>query len=57
MCYLKTTTMATMTTTALPEFACGSDTQCVGASFCLDQGANICACVNALCIVTVLPLP
>ncbi|KAI8665479.1 hypothetical protein NCS56_00984000 [Fusarium sp. Ph1] len=57
MCYLKTTTMATMTTTALPEFACGSDTQCVGASFCLDQGANICACVNALCIVTQVPLP
>ncbi|EEU43734.1 uncharacterized protein NECHADRAFT_82828 [Fusarium vanettenii 77-13-4] len=52
MCYLKTTTMATMTTTALPQFACGSDTQCIGASFCLDQGVNICACVNALCAVT-----
>ncbi|RSL74868.1 hypothetical protein CEP51_011394 [Fusarium floridanum] len=57
MCYLKTTTMATMTTTALPEFACGSDTQCVGASFCLDEGVNICACVNTLCVVTVVPLP
>ncbi|KAI8716633.1 hypothetical protein NCS52_00957500 [Fusarium sp. LHS14.1] len=57
MCYLKTTTMATMTTTALPQFACGSDTQCIGASFCLDQGVNICACVNALCAVTMIPLP
>ncbi|KAJ4318021.1 hypothetical protein N0V84_007075 [Fusarium piperis] len=57
MCYLKTTTMATMTTTSLPEFACGSETQCVGASFCLDEGVNVCACINSLCVVTVVPLP